>query len=187
RPIADFNRIFLFESGASSIYHGLAVEVSRRFANNLQFLGSYTYSKGIDDSPDSTAVNPPNSDPRLLSNPADASSDRAPGFSDQRHRFVFSGIWDLHYAERLPSVARAGLRGWQLGGILTAQSGQPYSGLVNFDLNNDGNLATDRTPGLGRNTFTLPSTVSLDMRVTRRFPLKNERARLEFSWEAFNV
>jgi hypothetical protein len=54
-------------------------------------------------------------------------------------------------------------------------------------LNNDRNLASDRTPGLGRNTFTLPSTVSLDTRLTRTFPLKSERARLEFSWEAFNV
>ena len=80
-----------------------------------------------------------------------------------------------------------GLRGWQLGGVLTAQSGQPCSGLLNFDLNNDGNLASDRTPGLGRNNFTLPSTVSLDTRLTRAFSLKAERATLEFSWEAFNV
>src|SRR5262249_1866878 len=91
------------------------------------------------------------------------------------------------YADQLPSGARAVLNGWQIGGILTAQSGQPYSGLVNFDLNNDGNLASDRTPGLGRNTFTLPSTVSLDIRLTRTFPVKPERARIEFSWEAFNV
>jgi len=40
---------------------------------------------------------------------------------------------------------------------------------------------------MGRNTFTLPSTVSLDTRLTRAFLLKKERARLEFSGEAFNV
>jgi len=94
---------------------------------------------------------------------------------------VFSGVWDLYYADHLPRAERIALRDWQLGGILTAQSGQPYSGLVNFDLNNDGNLASDRTPGLGRNTFTLPNSVSLDTRLTRTVPLKNERVRLEFS------
>jgi hypothetical protein len=186
RPITDFDRIFLFESGASSIYHGLAVEVRRRFTNNLQFLGSYTYSKVIDDNPDETATNPTNSDARLLSDASDPRSDRSRGVNDQRHRFVFSGIWDLHYADRLPSGVRAALSGWRVGGILTAQKGQPYSGLVNFDLNNDGNLASDRTPGLGRDTFTLPGTVSLDTRLTRTFPL-TERARIELSWEAFNL
>jgi hypothetical protein len=85
-----------------------------------------------------------------------------------------------------PPVAKAILGGWGVSGILTAQSGQPYSGLVNFDLNNDGNSATDRTPGLGRNTFYLPATVSLDPRITRTVPL-TERAKLQFIWEAFNV
>jgi outer membrane receptor protein involved in Fe transport len=186
RPIAGFYRILLFESSASSIYHGLAVEVRRRFAANFQFLGSYTFSKVIDDKPDSTADNPPATDALLVQDPSNPGADRSRGATDQRHRFVFSCVWDLRYAER-PRFTRAGLRGWQLGGILTGQSGQPYSGLVNFDLNNDGNLASDRTPGLGRNTFTLPSTVSLDTRLTRAFLLKKERARLEFSWEAFNV
>jgi hypothetical protein len=187
RPITGFDRIFLFEGSASSIYHGLAVEVRRRFAANFQFLASYTFSKVIDDKPDSTADNPPATDVLLVQDPLNPGADRARGATDQRHRFVFSGVWDLRYADRLPLGARVALRGWQVGGILTAQSGQPYSGLVNFDLNNDGNLASDRTPGLGRNTFVLPSTISLDTRLTRTFPLKNERARLEFSWEAFNV
>jgi len=187
RPIIGFDRIFLFESSASSIYHGLAVEVRRRFANNLQFLGSYTFSKIIDDKPDSSAINPPATDGLLVQDPSNPRADRSRGATDQRNRFVFSGLWDLHYADRLPSGARTALRGWQVGGILTAQSGQPYSGLVNFDLNNDGNLASDRTPGLGRNTFTLPKAVSLDLRLTRMVPVKGERTRLEFSWEAFNV
>jgi len=177
----------LFESSASSIYHGLAVEVRRRFASNLQFLGSYTFSKVIDDNPDYGAINPPTTDALLVQDSSNPGADRSRGATDQRHRFVFSVVWDLHYADHLPRTARIVLRDWQFGGILTAQSGQPYSGLVNFDLNNDGNLANDRTPGLGRNTFTLPSTVSLDIRLTRAVPLKNERVKLELSWEAFNV
>ncbi len=58
--------------------------------------------------------------------------------------------------------------------------------MVNFDLNNDSNRSTDRTPGVGRNTFYLPRTVSLDPRVTKNVQL-TERLRLQLIGEAFNI
>ena len=131
-------------------------------------------------------MNPPAVDRRLLSDPSNPRADRGPGVNDQRHRFVFSGIWHLNYADRLSGWSRAILEGWELSTIVTAQSGQPYSGLVNFDLNHDGNAATDRTPGLGRNTFNFPWQSSVDLRVTRNVVV-SERARLQFLWEAFNL
>ena len=75
---------------------------------------------------------------------------------------------------------------WQVSWILTAQSGQPYSGLVGFDLNNDGNFATDRVPGLGRDTFYMPAAISFDPRITRTVRLA-ERAQLLCIVEAFNA
>ena len=186
RPIAGFDRVLLFESNANSIYHGLALQLKKRFSQEFQFLAFYTFSKVVDDLPDPVPLNVPAGDSRLLSDGSNPRVDRAPSVSDQRHRFVLSGVWQLNYAKGLPPPAKAILGGWELSGILTAQSGLPYSGLVNFDLNNDGNSATDRTPGLGRNTFYLPRTVSFDPRVTRNVHL-TERARLQFIWEAFNV
>ncbi len=185
RPIAGFDRILVFESNANSIYHGLAVQMSKRFAHNFQFRASYTLSKVIDDAPTPYAVAVPAADPEMLSDPSNARADRSVGDNDQRQRFVLSGIWALNYANRLPRVARAIFGGWQLSAILTAQSGQPYSGLVSFDLNNDGNSSSDRTPGRGRNSFHPPATVSFDPRMTRTVRL-TERIRLHFTWEAFN-
>ena len=186
RPIAGFDRVLLFESNANSIYHGLVVQLNKRFSREFQFLASYTFSKVIDDLPEPIPVNVAQGDGRLLSDGSNPGVDGAPSVSDQRSRFVLSGAWQLNYARGLPAPAKAILGGWELSGILTAQSGLPYSGLVNFDLNNDGNSATDRTPGLGRNTFYLPRTVSLDPRVTRNVHV-TERVRLRFIWEAFNV
>src|SRR5262249_38408286 len=42
------------------------------------------------------------------------------------------------------------------------------------------------TPGLGRNSFYMPATLSLDPRLTRNISIR-ERATLQIIWEAFNV
>jgi hypothetical protein len=97
-----------------------------------------------------------------------------------------AAVWTLKNGTSLPRLARTILQGWELSGILTAQSGRPYSGLIYFDLNNDGDFATDRTPGLGRNTFYMPLSVSLDPRLTRNITI-GERVNLQIIWEAFNV
>jgi outer membrane receptor protein involved in Fe transport len=186
RPIAVFDRILTFESAASSIYHGLAVQAIKRFSHNFQFLASYTFGKVIDDNPNQYVANPGAVDALMVADPSNPRSDRSASVNDQRHRFVLSYIWELNYGHSLPRAGRVLLGGWTLSGILTAQSGDPYSGLVSFDLNRDGNDATDRTPGLGRNTYYLPATVAFDPRVMRNIQL-TERAKLQFAWEAFNV
>jgi outer membrane receptor protein involved in Fe transport len=186
RPVVGFDRILLFESNANSVYHAMAIQVNKRFSNNFQFLGSYTFSKVIDDNPDPAPLNPGEGDSRLISDSSEPGEDRGPGLTDQPHRFVLSGVWDLNYAKHLPAASRILLEDWQISGIFTAQSGQPYSGRVNFDLNNDGNSATDRTPGLGRNTVYRPAAISLDPRVTRTLRF-TERLRLQMIAEAFNV
>jgi Carboxypeptidase regulatory-like domain len=187
RPIPGFFRVERFESTANSIYHGLTVQLQKRFSNNFQLAGAYTFGKVIDDSPDQTSVVPFTfDDAKMTQNPLNTSSDRGPGVSDQRHRFVLSGIWNLDYAQHLPRVARGFLGGWEVSGIFTAQSGEPYSGLLGFDLNGDSNSRTDRTPGLGRDTFATPRIVDLDARITRNVRL-TETTKLQFIAEAFNL
>lgn len=187
RPIPGFGCIEEFQSNANSIFNGLTIRVNKRFADNYQFLASYTYGKVIDDVPDATSVVPFSSDDtKVVSDPLNIRADRAAGVNDQRHRFVLSGIWDLNaYASGLPKWPRYVLGGWELSGIFTAESGQPYSGLVNFDLNLDSNNRSDRAPGLGRNTFYLPKFVSLDPRITKSVQI-TERLKTQFIVEAYN-
>jgi hypothetical protein len=186
RPVDGFDRILLFESSGSSIYHGMAVQLNKRFPHDFQFLAAYTWSKALDDISNVTPLNPGPGDSQLLSDSFDSRQNRGPSPSDRRHRFVLSGVWNLHYADGLSQPAKATLSGWEFSGILTVQSGLSYSGMVNFDLNNDGNAATDRTPGTGRNAYYRPATITLDPRLTRTAVL-NERFRMQFIVEAFNV
>jgi len=188
RPNGNFQRIEEVESNANSIYHGLILQFNKRFAKNYQLLASYTYGKVIDDRPDGTSVVPFNStdDPKMVEDPLNVRADRGPGVTDQRHRFVLSGVWTLNYAQGARAAERLILGGWELSGILTAQSGQPYSALVSSDLNNDSNRFTDRVPGVGRNTLYLPRIVSLDPRVTKNIQLR-ERLKVQLIAEAFNI
>jgi len=186
RPLAGFDRVMAIESTASSMFHGMTLEVKRRFSHRFQANLSYTLGKAIDDGPSPYNLNPAANFPGFPAYPSDPRADRSVGLNDHRHRLVFSAVWEPDYGRGLPRAARFLLRDWQVSGILDAQSGHPYSGVLEFDLNNDGNSASDRTPGQGRNAFYLPSLVSLNPRLTRTIRF-SERMNLQLIWEAFNV
>jgi hypothetical protein len=187
RPIAGFVRISRFESTARSTYHGGTLQVNKRYAHNYQFALAYTWSKVIDDNPDATAVVPFGSDDaKMAYNPALPGLDRAVGNNDQRHRLVVSGVWDLNYTGGMNAVGKAILGGWQLSAIVTAEGGLPYTGLVNFDLNGDGNNRNERTPGGGRNNFRHDKIIAFDPRLTKTIPIA-ETLKFQFIMEAFNI
>ena len=123
---------------------------------------------------------------KMVFDPKCLRCDRASSYNDQRHRFVLSGIWTLNYANNLSSVPKAILGGWEISAILTAQSGQPYFGLVSGDPNGDGNNFTDRLTTQGRDQFVLPATWSLDPRFAKSINF-SERAKLQLFVEAFNI
>ena len=184
----NFGRISLFDSGADSIYHGGFIQLTKRFSRSFQVQTSYTFSKVIDDAPDFTSVVVGTDDAKNAQNTLQPNLERGPGNADVRHRFVFSGVWDIDYAKSLSNpIARAILRGYQLSTISTVQSGRPYNILVGGDVNNDGNTRTDRPPYVGRNTIYGPNFLDVDMRVTRDFALYAERLKLRMMFEAFNL
>lgn len=187
--LPNFGRISQFESTANSIYHGLAVQLNKRFSNHFQLLLSYTVSKAIDDVPDATSVVAFSSgdDAKQVQNPLNLRDDRARSITNVPQRLAVSGLWEIPYAHAIANpFVRTILDGWTLSGIFTAQSGPPYSALVNADLNNDTNRVTDRVPGFGRNTFRGFKFISLDSRVTRDLRL-TERFKVQFIFEAFNL
>ncbi len=123
------------ESSASSTYHSLQLEARRRYRQGVQVAAAFTYSRVLDDVSDLFDVR------GAFVLPQDSSSlraERGPANFDSRLRFVSNLIWDLpFYAQhRL-------LGGWQAAGILSFQTGQPFTVNSAIDINEDGNL-TDR-------------------------------------------
>src|SRR5207245_1413840 len=115
-------------------------------------------------------------------------AERGRGNADIRHRFVFSGVWDINYAKSLQNAAlKALLSGYQFSTIATVQSGRPYTATVGGDPNGDGNTRTDRPPSVGRNTIDGPSFAAVDIRFTRDIRLYRERLGLKLMFEGFNL
>lgn len=193
RPNTNFGRISLFDSGADSNYNSLFVQLTKRFAQRFQFQASYTWSHVIDDVPEQTSVVVGADDSKVAQDSLNPNHDRGNGNTDIRNRFVFSGVWDINYANSLSNpIAKYVLGGWQLSGIAQIQSGRFFSQVTNttgggIDLNNDGNSAVDRVPGVGRNTLQGPNFENVDVRVSRDIPIFRERVRLRLIGEAFNL
>ncbi|MEK6283579.1 MAG: TonB-dependent receptor [Acidobacteriota bacterium] len=185
RPIPGFARINLFESTADSRYHGLALELKRRFTRGLQFIAAYTLSDTKDNRPDSTMVVVGTDDFKGLQNNLDIRSDWGRSDLDIRHRLVFSPVYELGKRGE-GTLAKAFLNDWTLSGIITLQSGFAHSALITGDANRDGNSATDRVPGTERNQFTTPAIYIVDARVTKGFTF-GEKYNLSLIAEAFNL
>jgi outer membrane receptor protein involved in Fe transport len=188
RPFHNFTRVIALESNAVSRYTGVTVDLHRRFDGSAQWRVAYTLGKVVDTLPDATAVAPGVDDAKFASNPLDFEVDRAAGQNDQPHRLVVSGLVTTNRATSgRPGLSGALARGWWFSGILTAQSGLPYSARVGaVDLNGDGNNRNDLAPGTRRSAFRLPPIVTMDVRVARTLPVKG-RAQAQIIWEAFNL
>ncbi len=188
RPLRSFNRVYVFENGADSFYNGFTLQFKRRFQTRYQVTLAYTYSKVIDTAPEFTLVTVGSTDdPKAPHYGLYPNLDRAAGANDQRHRVVTNFVWELDYARKLSNTAaRYILDGWTISGIITAQTGQPFSSAVGGDPNGDGNSLTDRVPQEGRNTNYGPTIANWDLRLAKAVPLR-ERLKLQMALDLFNA
>ncbi|HKH98616.1 MAG TPA: carboxypeptidase regulatory-like domain-containing protein [Candidatus Sulfotelmatobacter sp.] len=118
RPYQGYDSIYGIIGGANSSYNALQVS-GRRNAGGLQLTVAYTYSHSIDNSSDrydSAFVDSYN-----------LNSYRASSAFDQRHIFTVSYIYNLPIFRHSKGLTGSLLGGWQVSGITTAQSGEPFS------------------------------------------------------------
>jgi hypothetical protein len=78
--------------------------------------------------------------------------DYGPSEFDHTHRFVTSYVWDLPTLSGHSALMRYVVGGWQLSGIVTAQSGGPFTVLAGKDQSQTG-LGTDRANFTGQNVY----------------------------------
>ena len=158
RPFPDWGVVGLYLMNGWSNYNGLQSVFTKRMSHRWQ--GTLTY----------TVATLKDGDPRPLSGltevpfPVNAAfgDDYGPGVTDQRHRAVFNGIWDIGY-------------GFQASGIYFYGSGEHFAVTSGAGVSTTlmGAAGSDRLRTNGtivpRNSFVGRPIKRLDVRVQRHF------------------
>ena len=116
-----------------STFHALELKLDSRYLSRwgVQFGVNYTLSHSIDNA--STSIGgdpltaPANQAPRFLA-AFEPSLDRGSSDFDQRHRIAANLIWDIPLGQNSKTwQGRYLLGGWEISGLLSYQTGQPFS------------------------------------------------------------
>lgn len=109
---------------SNSVYHSLQATLSRRFDHHFSIQASYVWSKVIGFGP--------------VVNQYDVRSSRGVAAIDVPQTFVVSYIYALPDIRHLGLAGKEILSGWQINGITTLRSGQPFNITSGTDTNFDG-------------------------------------------------
>ena len=120
-----------------SSYNSLQVGLNRRFSHGVQAQLSYTWSKCMDDASGTYGLE----GGIPWSDPLDGSYDRGRCLFDRPQVFRLSGVYALPFQQNIL------VKGWQMSGGVTAQSGSPWNVTVGFD-QSGGVIAGSERPNL---------------------------------------
>src|SRR4029078_12913592 len=117
------NGIQQAQTSANSRYNSLQNSMTKRYSRGLQFLAAYTLGKS-NDYYSGGQIN------ELFAMPGDELHSKlnyGPSDFDRRHRMVASFVYELAKSSMQNRIGKAVLNNWQLNGILTLQTGLPFT------------------------------------------------------------
>jgi len=132
RPYRGYRSINMITPQFNSNYHSLQTMAQRRFADSSQLNVAYTWSKNLTDNQTDRSTAPENSYNNKL--------DYGRATLDRRHVFTANYIYELPFLSKRSDFVAQVLGGWQFSGIVTLQSGLPFTATTNFDAAGLGNV-----------------------------------------------
>ncbi|HTW63549.1 MAG TPA: hypothetical protein VME17_02990, partial [Bryobacteraceae bacterium] len=163
---AGFNSSIItsYQPYGSSTYHGWANQLTRRFSNGLQFIGSYTWSHDIDNS--TAEVFSTYATPRRPQNSQDVAADRSSSALDHRNRISLEMMYDLPYFKHSNWFMKNVVGNWEIAPVYQYQTGTLYTVQAGDDANLNFDSAPDRasvnpnggTPGVGSGVTALTNS-----------------------------
>ncbi len=152
-PWPEFGRVFQVSGFGKANYNSLSVKLTRRFSQGLTYLASYTWAKAIDTG---SGIRVPPGDTLFLQDEWCQTCDRALSGFTTPHRFVTSMLYEAPFGKgksflNRPGLLNAVIGGWQLGSIVTFQTGFPVNVIAGRDQSNTGHQS-DRVNATGQPT-----------------------------------
>lgn len=214
RAYPRWGTIRYLANDAKAYYHSLQLRGERRFSRGFSFLSSYTWAHNIDQAYGTNESLP--FTPGGVQNMNCFRCERANSGFDYRHRIVTSYLWNIPSPKDLKGPAAFALKGWSFNGVITYQTGFPFTVTQAGNRQNTGGATQrpDLVPGqvaqlanpdparwfntdaftfavnkfgdVGRNILRQPGMKTWDIGLFKEFPVK-EQQRFQFRFEAFNL
>jgi hypothetical protein len=124
-PYPGFNSITLSENEANTHYNGLQMDLNSQLSHDLTLRAIYTFSKAFDP----TNAGSGGGDLGTVSNPyAGWVYDAGPSGYDRRNVAVVDFIYDIPLLRHSDNhLLKSTIGGWEVSGIITAESGLPLN------------------------------------------------------------
>jgi outer membrane receptor protein involved in Fe transport len=148
----NFANIRMKVSDGESFYNAALVGLQSRVGAGFRAQLSYTYGTSIDDQSSSLGRNEFSNGQARTVDPYNLRLNRGRSDFDIRHNLSINFTVDIPYGSgrahgtNAPAAVRALAGGWQVSGILTAQSGIPVSPIYTFDQDRDGTTDNEQRP-----------------------------------------
>ncbi len=118
----NFNSILQVQDGATGKYDALEISIDKRMSHGIEFHSNFTYSRTFDVGG--------SGDPSFessVSDPYDIRHDYGP--SSLNYPFIWTSnlLYDLPNWHNAPPVVRNLVNGWEFTGLLTEESGPPFT------------------------------------------------------------
>ncbi|MEP6917217.1 MAG: TonB-dependent receptor, partial [Acidobacteriota bacterium] len=182
RPDLAINNAIDVADIVDSTYNAMVLQVNKRFTKGFLFSANYTLSKSEDTGQNSTTFI---SNFATMVNPFDNESEKGPSAFDRRHR----GVISFHYQPDF-------LRGFQIGGTGTFESGLPLNPTISGGVvaatgatstaTTNGSGASNRAPFETRNGDRQTGRKTIDMRLSKSFNAGGRRQIVALV-ESFNI
>jgi hypothetical protein len=153
-------------TGGDSSYNSLQVVLNKRLSHGLELQGTYTWSKSLDDTQGQSYFADCFDTAGLEGlSPLNSRLDKGPSCWDLTHNFHVNALYHVPDMRSNKFGAKL-LRGWWVGGIMTAHTGFPFTPLVNLGRSNNGVFSGQGATGIVDRVSVGTDTTSTTFRCT---------------------
>jgi hypothetical protein len=215
QPLSNVVTILQCDPTSKSWYNSVQGKLLKRYGAGLQFLLSYTFGQSLDLAGSAASGGGAVGGPQSIT--LFEQSRGPSGFDQRHRfvlSHVWDLPFGKEHKLASGAMGNALFGHWQFSGIVTYASGRPFTVFLNTGVNNgapswpnrigDGRLddptaeqwfdvgdfvapAPNTYGDAGRGILYAPPTKTIDVSLTRRFPIKGNRLNLQFRADAFNL